>query len=138
MLGHEIVVVSAGAEIDLVDAFETLSQRHTDALIITGDPFFHRVRAFLAALQVRHRIPAIGSEREFAEAGSLMSYGANLAEAYRQGGIYCGRILKGESPSELPVMQPSKFELLINLKTAKTLGRNLPPTLLATADEAIE
>jgi ABC-type uncharacterized transport system substrate-binding protein len=131
-------VVHAGAEPDLDAAFASLVRERADALLICGDAFALRARASIAALAVRHAIPSVFASREYVEAGGLMSYGASVAAAYRQAGIYTGRILKGEKARDLPVIQPSKFDFAINLKTAKALALIVPPTLLALADEVIE
>ncbi len=137
-LGLQAEVLYAGTDREIDAAFATLVQKRADALLIAPDALFTSRRAELAALSLRHAVPATHVIREFAEAGGLMSYGPNLANAYQQTGIYTGRVLKGEKPADLPVQQPIKFELVINLKTAKALGLNVPDKLLALADEVIE
>ena len=127
---------SSAGEIDA--SFATLARDRVDALFVAPDILFNLRRVQLAILAATHKIPATYPVREFAEAGGLMSYGASRSDAYRQAGNYAGRILKGEKPSELPVMLPTKFHLLINLKTAKSLRIDIPATVLARADEVIE
>jgi putative ABC transport system substrate-binding protein len=131
-----ILRTSSGREIDA--AFASFVHERPDALFVVGSGFFTSRRVQLSLLAAFHRVPATFSLREFAEAGGLMSYGASLRDAYRQVGVYAGRILKGEKPANLPVVQSSKFELVINANTARMLGLTVPPTLLSTADEVIE
>jgi putative ABC transport system substrate-binding protein len=137
-LGLGVHIANATTERDLIDAFTSLVQHHAQALIIAGDPFFLRGITRLVALAEQHSVAAVFASRDFADAGGLMSYGASLPDAYRQAGIYVGRILNGEKPGNLPIIQPSKFELILNLKTAKTLGLEIPDKVLALADEVIE
>jgi putative tryptophan/tyrosine transport system substrate-binding protein len=137
-LGWEVRVLSASGKGDFDAAFQPLTQEHVEALLVCTDPIFESQRDQIIALAAHHVIPAIYALREYPVAGGLMSYGASITDLYRQAGVYVGRILKGEKPADLPVMQASKFELVINLKTAKTLGLTVPPSLLIAADEVIE
>src|SRR5262249_10664138 len=133
-----IIIVKRGAASEFATAFATIVQQRVGALVIAGDPFFNSQIEELGALTVRHAVPAIYQQREFAAAGGLLSYGINLPDAYRLAGIFVGQILKGNKPADLPVQQPAKFELFINLKTAKALGLTVPQGLLNAADEVIE
>jgi len=137
-LGLETHVVNAETELDLISAFRILADRQVGAVIVCGDAFFQRAATGITVLAAHHAIPSIMGSRDFAEVGGLMAYGASPNEAHRQCGIYVGRILKGEKAGDLPVVQPTKFKLVINLKTARMLGLTVPPTLLSTADEVIE
>jgi putative tryptophan/tyrosine transport system substrate-binding protein len=136
--GLEPHVLDASREPDFEAVSETLDRLRPSALVVATDPFFLDHRDRLVALTARHAIPTVFGRREFAVLGGLISYGTSLADTYRQIGVYAGRILKGTKPADLPVMQPTKFELVINLKTAKTLGLTVPLTLQAAADEVIE
>jgi putative ABC transport system substrate-binding protein len=138
VMGLQIDVHNASTSSEIDAAFAKLVRDRADALFVGGDPFFSIRRVQLVNLASRHGIPAAFSSREFPEVGALMSYGTNIADAWRQAGLYAGRILKGAKPADLPVVQASKFELVINAQTARTLGVILPATLLATADEVIE
>ena len=137
-LGLQFTLLSAGSQSDLDNAFATLVGQRSDALVVSADPFFFSHRDQLVALAMRHSVPAIYYAREFAVAGGLISYASSFGDSFHQAATYVGRILKGDKPADLPVMQPTKFELVINLKTAKALGLTVPPPLLARADEVIE
>jgi putative ABC transport system substrate-binding protein len=136
--GLQLHVLKAGSESEIDTAFASLVQLHAGALVVSADPFLSNRREQLVALASRHAVPAIYAWREFAASGGLISYGPSLTVGFRLIGVYAGKILKGAKPSDLPVEQPTKFELVINVKTAKSLGLTVPPTLLAQADDVIE
>jgi putative tryptophan/tyrosine transport system substrate-binding protein len=137
-LGWRIHIVQASSETQLDSGFATLARERPEALVVIPTPFFTAQRKRIVELAARHSLPAIYGLREFSEAGGLISYGTSITDAFRQAGIYAGRVLKGERPADMPMLQPTKFELVINLKTAKALGLAVPDKLLAIADEVIE
>jgi putative tryptophan/tyrosine transport system substrate-binding protein len=136
--GLQIHVLRASTDREIDAAFDTAAQLRVSALSVTSDPFFDTRRDRLIALAARHSVPTMYQFREYAVAGGLMSYGIDLPDVYRQVGTYAARVLKGTKPADLPVQQPTKFEFVINLKTAKALGLSIPPGILAIADEVIE
>jgi putative ABC transport system substrate-binding protein len=137
-VGQRLVILNGGTDEEIDASFANLAQQKVGALLVGSDPFFDPRRERLIAMSARYAVPAIYQFREFVLAGGLMSYGASITDMYRQVGVYVGRVLKGDKPADLPVVQPIKFEFVINLKTAKALGLNIPPGVLAIADEVIE
>jgi putative ABC transport system substrate-binding protein len=137
-IGQQLLVLTASSERDFGAAFDTINRHRAGVLIIGADPFFFQSTDQLVALMLRHRIPTVFTSSEAVLAGGLVSYSGNIPDSFRLAGVYAGRILKGAKPADLPVQQPTKLELIINLKTAKALGLDVPPTLLARADEVIE
>jgi len=137
-IGGQIDVLNAGTDRDINAAFARLARKPVDAIVVSPDPLFSNRRVQLVTTAIYHRTPTVYFSREFVEAGGLMSYGTNQDDMYRQVGVYTGRILKGENPADLPIVRAAKFEFVINLQTARTLGLELPEKLLALADEVIE
>ena len=136
--GQQLVVLGAAADQDFEPAFSTLTRQRVEGLVVAPDPFLDSQRELLVKLAISHSVPTIFQWREFVQAGGLISYGTSLAEAHRQVGIYSGKILRGARPADLPVVQPTKIELLVNLRTAKTLGLTVPTSILLRAEEVIE
>ena len=137
-LDKETVVANARSQNEIPTAFEQLIKQHADAALIASDPFMLNQRVAITGLAAQHAMPILYWSREFAMAGGLASYGTGVTWMYREAGVYCGRILKGAKPAELPVLQPTKFDFVINMKAAKGLNMAVPPSLLSTADEVIE
>jgi putative tryptophan/tyrosine transport system substrate-binding protein len=137
-IGRDIRIVEASKDADLEKAFATLAEAHVGGVVMAANPLFNNIRDHLLALTTQLRLPAVHESREFVVAGGLMSYGTNVPEVYRQVGIYTGRVLKGEKPADLPVLEPTKFDMSINLKTAKALGIDMPTSILLRANETIE
>jgi putative ABC transport system substrate-binding protein len=138
ILGQQIAVVSASTESECDAGFASLAQRRAGALIVESDPFFNSITERLVSLASRHSMPVVYPRREFVAAGGLMSYGTSLTDAYRQVGIYTGRILKGDKPANLPILLPTRFETVVNLKTARALSLEVPTAILLRADEVVE
>ena len=136
--GREVRIVEASKDADLEKAFATLAEAHVGGVVMAANPLFNNLREHMLALTTRLRLPAVYETREFVVAGGLMSYGTNVPEVYRQIGIYTGRVLKGEKPADLPVLEPTKFDMAINLRTAKAQGIDMPTSILLRANEMIE
>jgi ABC-type uncharacterized transport system substrate-binding protein len=137
-IGREVRIVEVSTDADLEKAFVILAEAHVAGLVVCANPLFNSIRDHVLALTARFTLPAIYEVREFTVAGGLMSYGTNVPDVYRQIGVYTGRVLKGERPADLPVLQPAKFDMAINLRTAKALGLDMPMSILLRADEVIE
>lgn len=137
-LHRELSIVDASSDSEIDDAFATLAEARVGGVVLVGNEFFNNRRERLVAMSARYRLPAIHENREFTAAGGLMSYGTNVPDVYRRVGIYTGRVLKGENPAELPILQPTRFDTAVNLKTAKALGLDVPTSILLRADEVIE
>ena len=137
-LGHPMHILNASTGSEINAAFATIAQQRTDELLVAGDPFFLSRLSQFITLAARHAVPTIFPQREYVAGGGLISYGTSVTDAYRQVGVYVGRILKGAKPTDLPIVRATKFDLVINLQTAKLLGLEIPPTLLARANEVIE